>query len=245
MPEPNASTDFIQAWEGALDAPTCAALIERFERSGQATRGKVGSGVDTELKDSWDICIDHASGWADVVDRLNATMASCLVDYVRRHPFVVLAPLTLRVKQPGGDAMVMLTPEAIAAMEPERLMKLVTTVFRPGTINLQKYFADQGGYPYWHCEYYPKAGDPEPLHRVLLWTLYLNEGFGEGETEFFHQARKFTPRTGSLLIAPAGFTHTHRGNRPRGGNKYIATSWILYQHAERLFGAPAPTPTPR
>ena len=46
------------------------------------------------------------------------------------------------------------------------------------------------------------------------------------------------PRTGSLLIAPAAFTHTHRGNMPRGGDTYIATSWILFQRAEVLFGAP-------
>ena len=41
---------------------------------------------------------------------------------------------------------------------------------------------------------------------------------------------------GALLIAPAAFTHTHRGNRPVGGDKYIATSWVLFQPAERLFG---------
>ena len=44
--------------------------------------------------------------------------------------------------------------------------------------------------------------------------------------------RKIVPRTGSLLIAPAAFTHTHRGNVPKGGDKYIATSWVLFQRAE-------------
>ena len=44
------------------------------------------------------------------------------------------------------------------------------------------------------------------------------------------------PKAGSLLIAPAAFTHTHRGNRPVGGDKYIATSWILFQRAEQIFG---------
>lgn len=42
------------------------------------------------------------------------------------------------------------------------------------------------------------------------------------------------PQAGALLIAPAGFTHTHRGNRPIGGDKYIATSWILFRRAEEL-----------
>ncbi len=39
----------------------------------------------------------------------------------------------------------------------------------------------------------------------------------------------------ALGIAPAGFTHTHRGNMPVGGDKYIATSWILFTRAERLY----------
>ena len=79
-----------------------------------------------------------------------------------------------------------------------------------------------------------RLNDPtgENLHRTLLWTIYLNDGFGEGETEFLHQRRKIAPRTGSLLIAPTAFTHTHRGNMPKGGDKYIATSWILFQRAE-------------
>ena len=75
----------------------------------------------------------------------------------------------------------------------------------------------------------------ESLHRWLLWTIYLNEGFEAGETEFLYQDRRIEPRTGRLLIAPTAFTHTHRGNRPRGGDKVIATSWILFQRAEALY----------
>jgi hypothetical protein len=83
---------------------------------------------------------------------------------------------------------------------------------------------------------YPKDASALTLHRHLLWTIYLNDDFDQGETEFLHQQRKITPRRGSLLIAPAAFTHTHRGNRPQRGDKYIATSWILFQRAEALFG---------
>ena len=80
-------------------------------------------------------------------------------------------------------------------------------------------------------------GDGETLHRHLLWTLYLNDGFAGGETEFLFQQRKVAPRKGDLLIAPTAFTHTHRGNRPEGQDKFIATSWILFQRAEALYGA--------
>ena len=60
-----------------------------------------------------------------------------------------------------------------------------------------------------------------------------------GAEDHVYQQRRIAPRTGSLLIAPAAFTHTHRGNRPLGGDKFIATSWILFQRAEALFGKPA------
>ena len=44
--------DFIEVYENALDAAACAALIQRFDASGQAVRGATGGGVDTTLKDS-------------------------------------------------------------------------------------------------------------------------------------------------------------------------------------------------
>ena len=118
-----------------------------------------------------------------------------------------------------------------------QLAAIVQNVFRPGTINLQRYRADEGGYPYWHCELYPKDDSAESLHRTLLWTIYLNDGFEEGETEFFFQDRKIVPQAGALLLAPTAFTHTHRGNKPLKRDKYIATSWVLYKRAEQLFGA--------
>jgi hypothetical protein len=82
---------------------------------------------------------------------------------------------------------------------------------------------------------YPRYPSAETLHRHVMCTIYLNDGFAAGETEFLYQSRKIVPKTGSLLIAPAAFTHTHRGNRPEGGDKYIATSWILFQRAEQIF----------
>ena len=116
------------------------------------------------------------------------------------------------------------------------LSDLLRAVFRPGAVNLQRYEADQGGYPYWHCEHYPKDRNTDSLHRTLLWTAYLNDGFDEGETEFFYQQRRIKPQAGALLIAPSAFTHTHRGNMPKNGAKYIATSWILFQRAETIYG---------
>ena len=229
------AADFIEVYDDALDAASCAALIERFELSGQAQRGATGSGVDVTLKDSWDIQLDSTPGWIDALQRLNDAAVRGLRHYLRRYAHVALAPLHLKMRDAASGELRALDAEGVAAMDDDLLDGLIAKVFRPGAINLQKYVAGQGGYPYWHSEQYPRRDNGEALHRAVLWTIYLNDGFEGGETEFLYQQRKVAPRTGSLLIAPTGFTHTHRGNRPEGGDKYIATSWILYQRAEQLY----------
>ena len=232
------AADFIEVYDHVLDADTCQALIERFERSGQAQRGRTGSGVDVSMKDSWDIGLDQSTGWADVRERLNEAVLGGLRDYLRRYAHVALAPLQLKMQRPGSNEPVLLDADGVAALDDALLNGLIAKVFRPGSINLQKYIAGQGGYPYWHCEQYPRLDQGEALHRALLWTVYLNDNFEAGETEFLYQQRLIAPKIGSLLIAPTSFTHTHRGNRAVGGDKYIATSWILYQRAETLLGTP-------
>lgn len=229
--------DFIEVYNGALDAAVCAELIRHFEASGKLARGATSGGVNTRLKDSWDLDVGAHPEWKSAENLLNSAMLRGLIAYVRKYPYFALAPTMLQRKTAGGE-MTMLGADDIRAMADADLQRLVVQLFRPGRINLQRYFADQGGYPYWHSEISPKNGDHDNLHRVLLWSIYLNDGFGEGETEFFHQNRKVVPKTGALLIAPAGFTHTHRGNRPLGGHKYIATSWILFQRAEQLYADP-------
>ena len=227
--------DFIEVYDQALSTDACRTLIERFQASARVQRGETGSGVDVSMKDSWDIGISQHPEWADACAQLNNAVIGGFRQYLRRYAHLALAPLKLQMNRPDGTAA-LLDAEGVAALSDELLMGLIAKVFRPGTINLQRYVADQGGYPYWHCEQYPRLDQGEALHRAVLWTIYLNDDFAAGETEFLYQGRRIAPRTGSLLIAPGGFTHTHRGNRPQGGDKYIATSWVLYQRAESLFG---------
>lgn len=239
MTQLSANPDFVEVYPGALAPDVCRAMIERFEKSGEAKRGETGGGVNLKLKDSWDIRISQKPVWADVEQALNNAVLKGLKEYVRKYAHAVLAPLQLQMPDAATGQLVQIDAERLAKFDDARLSQLVFKVFRPGNINLQKYLSDQGGYPYWHCELYPKADAGETLHRVVLWTIYLNDGFAAGETEFLYQQRKIVPQTGALLIAPTAFTHTHRGNMPKGGNKYIATSWILFQRAEQLYSAPA------
>lgn len=236
MPSNDANADFIEVYDDALPSETCALLVRYFEESGAAVPGRVGGGVLPELKDSRDILISGAPEWKEAEAALNAAMFAGLLAYLRKYRYALIAPLLLQVQDPASGALRRIAADDFDDMDDAALGKLVRAVLRPGSINLQRYTADQGGYPYWHCELYPKDASCETLHRSLLWTLYLNDGFGEGETEFLYQQRKIVPKAGSLLIAPTAFTHTHRGNRPRGGDKYIATSWVLFQRAEQIFG---------
>jgi hypothetical protein len=227
--------DFIELYEGALSRAACAALVERFEASGQDQPGRVGGGVMPELKHSRDIAISGKPECRDAEAQLNSAMLAGLLQYLRTYRYALLAPVMLQVADPGSGAPRRLAEADFEGMPDAHLAALAPHVFRPGAINLQRYRADEGGYPYWHCELYPKDASAETLHRTLLWTIYLNEGFEAGETEFHYQQRKVRPQTGALLVAPAAFTHTHRGNRPVGGDKYIATSWLLFQRAEQLY----------
>ncbi len=232
-------SDFIEIFPGALSADTCSALIRQFEASGQASAGRVGGGVMPELKKSRDITISGKPDWQQAEAALNQAVFSSLLQYLRRYPYALIAPLMLQIRDPASGQPRRLQPDDVERGDDAFLAGLVQACFRPGAINIQHYAAGKGGYPYWHCELYPKDASCEPLHRHLLWTLYLNDDFDAGETEFFYQQRKIRPTTGSLLIAPTAFTHTHRGNRPERGDKYIATSWVLFQRAEALFGKPS------
>ena len=230
--------DFIEVYDDALDARACRQLIERFEASRTARRGQTGGGVDVSIKDSWDIALHEHPGWSDAQQMLNDAVLIGFKRYLRRYAHLALATSRLQMRGPEGGASVTLDAEWMAQASDDLLNEVVMNLFRPGTINLQKYLADKGGYPYWHCELHPSPEDQgESLHRVVLWTIYLNDGFGEGETEFLYQQRKIVPKTGSLLIAPTAFTHTHRGNMPKGGDKYIATGWVLFRRRASAGGA--------
>mgnify|MGYP003136489587 CR=1 FL=1 len=87
-----------------------------------------------------------------------------------------------------------------------------------------------GGFHAWHYE----TGALEVAARQFVVQLYLNDDFDGGETEFLYQQRREEAVAGDVIIFPASFTHTHRGNPPLGGTKYIATSWGIIQHEDNL-----------
>jgi hypothetical protein len=98
-------------------------------------------------------------------------------------------------------------------------------------IKIQKTCPTQG-YHLWHCEHNALFG----RDRILAWTLYLNDVEEGGETEFLYQSLRVKPKTGTFTLFPAHFTHTHRGNPPLSGVKYIATGWIEFLNTPEVQG---------
>ena len=82
-----------------------------------------------------------------------------------------------------------------------------------------------GGSHRWHYE----NGGLQVSPRKLVVQLYLNTVEEGGETEFLYINKRVKAKQGTLIIFPAAFTHTHRGNPPIGQDKYILTTWVVSQ----------------
>ena len=81
-----------------------------------------------------------------------------------------------------------------------------------------------GGYHDWHFE----QSGISVSSRLLTWLVYLNDVAEGGETEFLYQGVRVQPKTGTLVVCQASFTHTHRGNPPLSNTKYVVTGWYNF-----------------
>lgn len=93
------------------------------------------------------------------------------------------------------------------------------------TLKMQK--TEPGaGYHVWHSEQGPDAD----ASRCLVYIAYLNDIEEAGETEFLYQKLRVAPKENTVVIWPAAFTHTHRGNVVHGDkSKYIITGWFYIE----------------
>jgi len=82
-----------------------------------------------------------------------------------------------------------------------------------------------GGFHNWH---YENTGLQVSARKLVI-QLYLNTIEEGGETEFLYINKRIKAEQGRLIIFPAAFTHTHRGNPPIGQDKYIVSTWAVSQ----------------
>jgi hypothetical protein len=229
--------DFIEVYDDALSPALCQQIISLFEQSPHRVAGRTGGGVDASKKISTDLYLNEHAEYQDVLRQVVDVTTRYAAAYFKKYHFALIAPVALTVAHPATGQPLPITHENYAefgAPHAEEFMKLL---YRLGPIQAQKYDAGKGNYNYWHCEVYPQAPLNEPLHRSLLFMFYLNDVAEGGHTEFYYQQKSIQPKAGRMVIAPAYFTHTHRGCVPVSSDKYILTSWILLSRAEQLYGA--------
>lgn len=228
---------FIVEFKHALSADYCQKLIAKFEQDTNKQQGRIGSGVDTSKKNSIDIHLSTLPHWQQEHQDINGLVLQGLVQYVKAYPHMITGAISPSIKDEKTGQLVTLTPEMIPQLDDARLATIIQGIFTFDDINMQKYNKGEGNFGHWHSEHYPHPSDPKQksLHRTLLWLIYLNDVQEGGETDFLYQQASLKPSTGSLVLSPCGFTHTHRGRTPISNDKYVLASWITYKNAAELY----------
>ncbi len=229
------SGDFIRIIDNALTPSLCRKIINTFDASPLLQPGHTGGGIDKSKKNSSDVSIQKDPAFQPILQDVFAATSQHLVNYFKDYFFALIGPIALKVKHPVTGQVVSLSADNFAEVGLPKVPELVQYLFRLGEINAQKYDINQGGYPYWHSEIYPQHNTTDALHRNLLFMFYLNDVEEGGETEFYYQNAIIKPKAGRMVIAPAGFTHTHRGNIPTSNDKYILTSWVMFNPANLIY----------
>ena len=232
------AVDFIEIVDDVLPPALCNSIIACFESSQNLVAGQTGGGIDLDKKRSVDVSFTQDEVFKPHVREVMQRSGAELIKYIETYFYALVGPIGLTVKHPKTGQPVKLTGDNFQEVGVPNLANLVNYLFRVGDINAQQYKAQEGGYPYWHSEVYPQPGHNDALHRMLLFMFYLNDVEEGGETDFFYQKRSVTPKAGRMVIAPAYFTHTHRGNMPVSNDKYILTSWMLFNPAQQIYTQP-------
>ena len=232
--------NFILEVPNALSSDYCDHLINKFESSKHKQPGRTGAGVDKQKKDSLDVSLTDKNGWSDERMQVSQAVLNGTVEYARKFPFILTGPISPSMMDPKTGELRTILHQDIVDMPDEQIKQIIGSIYNIDEVNLQRYTKGEGGYHHWHSEHYPHPADPaqRSLHRVLLWLLYLNDIEEGGETEFFYQDSKVKPKKGSLILAPCGFTHTHRGCVPQSSDKYVLASWVMYLNAGQMYQRP-------
>lgn len=228
-------SQFIRVVDGVLDAELCRRIIQRFEADEARGPGVTGTGVEPDKKLSTDVVISNRPPWADLMREVEDSLKPAMAGYVNDFCSMVVGAICPAVRHPQTGEPTVITVDNFHELGRPHVTEMIDRAYRIGGVKIQKYDRGIGGYPHWHSEVFPDVSGTAILRRVLFWSFYLNDVELGGETEFLYQGMKVQARAGRLLIAPSGFTHTHRGNVPRSSDKYIITSWLLFREAKELF----------
>lgn len=201
--------NLIKIYNNAINPDICQFIIDKFENSQNLVEGMSGGGVKKSIKSSTDLMIHDErykdEDWEYIYNYLMENLLSHLVDYLEYNDFPILSS---------------------NFSSKSSAVRTAQTCFMSGNngnphIQMQRYIGGEGYYA-WHHE--NEGGNTS--NRELFYIYYLNT-LNTGGTEIKYNPQIIYPETGKLIMAPAYWTHKHRGNAPGDGNtKYIITGWI-------------------
>lgn len=212
------STYLTKTFRSVIPRGMCDKIIHLFEEEKvHKFEGQTSSGINKSYKASMDLNITGMSRinpeWEKVCNHLSEVLFHKTLDYLRDFPFIFVNIENL----PREEVFVREAHQALSASN------------RGNPYMQMQRYIDEEGYYAWHAENEGGAS----VDRQLFFIYYLNDVDSGGETEFRYSGEKVSPRAGDLLIAPAFWTHLHRGNPPgNGNNKYIITGWIEYTNKD-------------
>lgn len=194
--------NFVEVYDNAVDKQTCENIIKHFEEvknAGLSTDRQLKEGVAKLTKDT------DMYDLTETPDLLHSNSITSANDKLIFHTF--------------KEAFWNCYNQYITKYD----LTQTTTHTLDGYVKIQKTVPGQG-YHVWHWE----QDSVQHGHRLLLVMLYLNDVEQGGETEFLYQGIRVKPKQGSIMICPGSFTHTHRGNPPLTGEKYVMNTWAVY-----------------
>jgi hypothetical protein len=189
--------EFIKEFKNALSKELCENIIKQFEADDTKRNGITFSGVNLEIKNTYDICISsNPEKWGDLDSILFENLYSNLNKYFK------------------------LTNNYLSGNTTMHNIK-TNTMMRDRGFQIQKYIKNEGKYIYHNDFWSFENGE----YRILTYLWYLNDVYDGGETEFFGTL-KIKPEAGKLLIFPTFITYPHSGLMPTSNDKYVITGWI-------------------
>ena len=77
-------------------------------------------------------------------------------------------------------------------------------------------------------EHMENAAKSSHARRLLAWMIYLNTVTDGGGTKWVQQDFTSNAVEGSMIVWPAGWTHSHKGIVSNTQDKYIVTGWCTF-----------------
>lgn len=206
--------NLVQIYDNFIPLDYCNKIIADFESDTNTIAGESGSGINHNIKKSTDLMIaDRLQSpiWKENYEYLNEALLHACIDYVGKFPMIS------RTANHETELSLVRTVNA----------KMANVSKGRPHMQMQRYIGGEGYYA-WHRENY--SNEPGMAKREMFYIIYLNDVEANGETEFMFNPMKVKPKAGSIILAPAFWTHTHRGNPLSDPNarKYIITGWLEF-----------------